>query len=194
MIRTQEFLVLLMFFVIVITMMLLSNRRLIQIRSDIDGFTYTVGEVSSTREANMLAKLKQTMEQFRDKLYNERNNHIEFKPYIEQLKERFTIKTEISETPIGSGYTSYTVNKGEKLSFCLRSKDTGDIHDMNLMMYVALHELSHIACPEEDHTPLFWKIFGFFAQQAVNQGVYKKIDFNSEAEEYCGMRIASSVV
>src|SRR5438445_471854 len=79
--------------------------------------------------------------------------------YIEQLKERMS-NVIISESSENNGYTSYSINKGEQIVFCLRSKkDNNHLHDLNLLMYVALHEMAHVACPEIGHTDLFKEIF-----------------------------------
>ena len=103
-------------------------------------------------------------------------------------------KTQVYETEPGSQYTSYSVNKGEELVFCLRSKEDNSLHDINLMMYVALHEISHIACPEIGHTPLFKKIFAFFTEKANELNLYNIIDYAEEPKEYCGMILSSSIV
>ena len=90
----------------------------------------------------------------------------------ERLKQKFDPRV-MSESPSDAKYTSYSVNKGEELVFCVRSKKTGKIHDLNLLMYVALHEIAHIACPEQGHTPLFKKIFAFLTEQALKLKLYK---------------------
>ena len=61
-------------------------------------------------------------------------------------------------------------------------------------MYVALHEIAHIACPEYGHTDLFKKIFAFFVLVAMNIGIYKKIDFNYDPVDYCGLTITESII
>ena len=79
--------------------------------------------------------------------------------------------------------------------FCLRSKKHKDIlHDFNLVMYVALHELSHVACPSYGHGDEFKKVFAFIATVAVDIGIYKKIEFNFKPEEYCGLTITDSII
>lgn len=69
-----------------------------------------------------------------------------------------------------------------------------NIHEFNLVMYVLLHEISHVACPEYDHTPLFKKIFRFICQEAIDVGLYEKIDFVNTPKEYCGMGINESII
>ena len=56
-------------------------------------------------------------------------------------------------------------------------------------MYVALHELSHIACPEIGHPPLFRDVFAFLTKNAKEMGLYEEIDFNINPHEYCGLII-----
>ena len=88
----------------------------------------------------------------------------------------------------------YSVNKGEQIVFCLRSKNTGKLHSLNLVMYVALHEMAHVACPEYGHTKLFKKIFAFFTKTAIEMGIYERIPFNQRPEEYCGLTITDSII
>jgi predicted metal-dependent hydrolase len=123
----------------------------------------------------------------------------EFKPYILQLKEKIK-DVVIKESASNTVYTSYTVNKGEQIIFCIRSKslsnmlNTNNIHDINLIMYVALHEISHVACPEYNHTPLFKKIFKFICEEAIEMGIYNKIEFSISPKEYCGMTINDTII
>lgn len=192
--KNGEFIVFLLFFIIIITILVMQKNNIVYIKSDIDGFTY---EVQDTEEkdkvATILATLKNNIKIFTDKIYLDKEKYPEYKTYIEDMYKRIQ-NVKISETPINSSYTSYTIDKGEEISFCVRSKKTGKLHDINLMMYVTLHELGHVACPEKDHTELFWKIFGFFATRAIEMGLYKKTDFNISSVEYCGLEISDSVV
>jgi len=90
----------------------------------------------------------------------------QFIEYIDQLYERIdgVIITEMNND---KRHTSYSVNKGEKLVFCIRSRkypNIDEFHDMNLLMYVVLHEMSHVARPfsnDDPHDPPFDDIFYF---------------------------------
>lgn len=116
----------------------------------------------------------------------------EYKIYINQ----FVTKSKnliLYESKPGSKYTSYTINKGEEMVICLRSKN-GKLHDINIITYVVLHELSHIACPEIDHTELFKRIFKFFIETAVTLGIYENINYNINPADYCGMVIRENLV
>lgn len=100
----------------------------------------------------------------------------------------------LSEGSITSGYTSYSVNKGEKVILCIRQSDKSFV-DKNIILYVAIHELAHIYTHQEvGHTDLFWKNFKFLIEEAVSIGIYKKEDYSKYPKDYCGIKITSSVI
>ncbi len=99
----------------------------------------------------------------------------------------------ISEGSIESGYTSYSVNKGEKLILCIRQQDNSFVKK-NVIMYVAIHELSHIMTSEVGHTDMFWGNFKFLLEEAIDLKLYEKENFNNKPQEYCGIKITNSVV
>lgn len=102
--------------------------------------------------------------------------------------------TKITEVPGKSGSTSFNVNKGEQLSFCLRYKDTDKLHDLNTVVYVGVHEISHSACHEIGHTRLFNKIFHLYLKEAVNLNLYKYENYEKESIYYCGMHLYSQIL
>ena len=111
--------------------------------------------------------------------------------YIKNLKESFNPEY-ITENIPGSIYVAYSVNKGEELSLCIRDKDTEAFIDNNTIIFVAIHELSHIMTPETGHTPLFWDNMKFLLEQASSQGIYMHVDYSQSPVEYCGMDINST--
>ncbi len=168
------------------------------IKSDVDGNYYLVRNTDDKNQAaNMLAKIHLDILKLSNFLEKNKNNdkYKEYKEYIELLHKK-SPSIILVESTQDSAYTSYSVNKGEQIVFCLRTKRTGnEIHDYNLVMYVVLHEISHVACPVYDnHGPLFRKIFAFLTKEAINLGIYKRIDFNSKSENYCGMEITDSII
>ena len=130
-------------------------------------------------------------------MYENRNKkeYLSYKEYIERLYEQAP-KIIIVESTKDSKYTSYSVNKGEQIVFCLRKRLLpNNLHDINLMMYVVLHEISHVACPIYDnHGPLFRKIFNFITIYAIKLGIYEKINFREDPVDYCGLLITDSIV
>lgn len=145
--------------------------------------------------AKLLATLVDRMYKLRNYLINNKKKYEEYEEYINLLETNLnTERTTIYENIPDSNLTSYTINKGEELGFCLKSKITGKFHDINLLMYVAIHEMAHIACPEIGHDELFKNIFMFLTIEAINMGLYKKTDYESNNVEYCGIILSSSIV
>jgi hypothetical protein len=99
----------------------------------------------------------------------------------------------LSEGGTEVGYTSYSVNKGEKIVMCLRQPDERFVEE-NVLVYVAVHELGHLMTDEVGHTPKFWANFKRLAAEAVAIGVYTRVDFGDKPEPYCGISITSSVI
>jgi hypothetical protein len=99
----------------------------------------------------------------------------------------------LSEGGTEIGYTSYSVNKGEKIVMCLRQRDDSFV-DENVLVYVAVHELAHLMTEEIGHLPQFWDNFKRLAKEAVAIGVYTPVDFEARPEPYCGISITSSVI
>ena len=171
-------------------------RSMTFLKSPLDNNYYMVRELSDKDTAIiMLSTIKLNIIKLNDYLVkNKDDKYKEYNLYIEQLNDRIQSVT-IAESRETSSSTSYSVNKGEELVFCLRSKkEWNKFHNFNTIMYVALHEISHIACPEYGHGPLFKKIFAFITQVAIELNIYVHVDFNKSPEEYCGIYITESII
>jgi len=163
--------------------------NLVKIKSPIDNESYWVRDKNNKiKAANTLANIKINMKKLINYLQINQNKFPENMSYIKDLVSR-TKKINIMETPQDDKYTSYTINKGEKIVFCIRSKLLDNIHDMNTLMYVVIHEMSHVGCPEYGHTALFKKIFKFLLQQSIIIEIYDPIDYRINPQNYCGMTI-----
>ena len=166
------------------------------LQSPIDNNYYMIRDLSDkTTAVIMLSTIRLNILKLNNYLVKNKNDkYKEYKTYIEQLDDRIKGVT-IAESRESSASTSYSVNKGEELVFCLRSKkEWNKFHNFNTIMYVALHEISHIACPEYGHGPLFKKIFAFITQVAIEINIYTQTDFNKTPEEYCGIYITESII
>lgn len=98
-----------------------------------------------------------------------------------------------SETTPDAKYTSYSVNKGEKIVFCLRDKKDGEyLVKENIMTFVAIHELGHLMTKSIGHEPEFWNSFKLLLKIAIDNGLYKNINFNSTPKDYCGIKITDT--
>jgi hypothetical protein len=185
------------------------NVGMVYCKSTIDGRYYMVRDLANKQDAaDLLSRIYKNMFFFSKKLLDNINRpHIyPYKIYIIQLNNNIK-NIVLRESSPHQETTSYTVNKGEKMVLCLRTGETNilykeniknifntNLHNINLIMYVVLHEMAHIACPEYDHTELFKKIFNFLCKQAIDMGLYSKINFESNPEEYCGIVINDSII
>jgi len=189
--------IIIIFVCVIITLLRIEKYEVKYIKSDIDGEEYLVRDLPDKQQAsNLLAKVKKNMMTLVNYLYEHKDEkeNKEYVQYIMQLKNRL-VGVVINESADDSAYTSYSVNKGEQIVFCLRSKRIlNKLHDLNLVMYVALHEMAHVGCPEYGHTALFKKIFAFLCTVAIKIGIYSKVNFNFDPTEYCGLMITESII
>jgi predicted metal-dependent hydrolase len=183
--------------VIFIYIFLFHNKKNVILVTGKDNFNkYLVYNDDKKKEsALLLENITDNMFKLSTYLYSNKNNFPEFNEYIKQLHRNLNKdRTLIYENDPRSDLTSFSVNKGEELAFCLKSKKTGQIHEYNLIMYVALHEMAHIACPEIGHGELFKKIFRFLTEQAIEIKIYNYDDYDSKPVEYCGMLLSSTIL
>ena len=61
-----------------------------------------------------------------------------------------------------------------------------------MIAFVAIHEMGHIATISTGHTPEFWDNFRWLLEEAIQIGIYRKQDFKSKPEPYCGITITDS--
>lgn len=91
----------------------------------------------------------------------------------------------LGKISIYSGSSSYTVDK-QHIYLCLSDK-SGNFYDMNTLMDVVLHEISHVICDELDHTAEFNRIFRILKAQANVIGIYdSSIPFDRSYCSGCG--------
>lgn len=153
-----------------------------------DGEAYQVqSRPDKQRAADLLADIRERLQQL--------TRHLEKAEPDDARTRRLVLNfrpERISEGPDDSKYTSYSVNKGERLVFCLRQKDAArTLMDLNTMVFVAIHELAHICTVSVGHTPDFWDNMRWLLQHAINIGAYADQDFK-KPKEYCGIQITSS--
>lgn len=111
---------------------------------------------------------------------------------VRQLYENFDPDA-IHEGSHTSGYTSFSVSKGESITLCIRQSDLSFV-DANTVTYVAVHELGHLMSATIGHDQLFWTNFKRLLTEAIKEGVYERVDFAATPEPYCGIQITSSVI
>ena len=157
--------------------------------STVDGNKYCVRErskleLASNKLATVTQQLKQLVKHV-SKTFPERTNVI-------RLNEGFNPK-KISETLPTSEYTAYSENKGEKIAFCLNTEKKGNtLIDDNTLLFVGIHEISHIATESVGHTNEFWANFKFLLQEAEKINIYTPVDYKKKPQKYCSMEITDN--
>ena len=122
----------------------------------------------------------------------ENSMKMKLKDDIERLISNFNSDA-FSETTPDSKYTSYSVNKGEKVVFCIRDKKEGEkLVKENIMTFVSIHEMAHLMTKSIGHDPEFWNNMRILLKISIDNGLYKNIDFNSTPKDYCGVKITDT--
>jgi predicted metal-dependent hydrolase len=155
--------------------------------STIDNREYLVQPKEDAQEAaNLIAQIRAKVSLLIDHLIK---SNYDNDSRIIMLKKNYN-PNNFKEGVDDPEYTSYSINKGEKIVLCLRNKDK--LVDINTLLFVVLHEVAHIATEEIGHTPDFWDNFRWILEESINIGIYTKQEFNKKPVEYCGMTITSS--
>ena len=140
----------------------------------------------SQEAANLIAEIRQRLVTLVNHIYKSYPPNEEM---VVLLHENFNPDV-LKEGTEGNGKTtSYSINKGEEIILCLRNKNK--LMDINIMMYVAIHELAHLANRTVGHDSSFWETFATLLREAINIGVYQHHEFDKKPVEYCGMTITS---
>ena len=156
------------------------------VTSTVDNKDYLVRSLPDKQEAaDLLANIRQRLE----KTVLHLQENFQEDERTDRLLKNFR-SDRLSEGSENSKYTSYSINKGEKIVLCLRSRDKAKkLVDLNTMTFVALHELAHLATLSIGHTKEFWDNFKWILKEAIKIKIYTYQDFNSKPEGYCGIQI-----
>lgn len=112
---------------------------------------------------------------------------------VDALESKY-VRGVISEAVIQAGSTSYTIDK-TSIHVCLRSRDDErQIYDINTLMYVVLHEMSHLVSTSVGHNQEFKKIFRYLVSNAIKANVYTYVDYSKNNVHYCGMNLTTNIL
>lgn len=180
--------VLILFFAIVLS--LLYKYHLLELfleyRNSSNGKRYGIQEKlrNSPTALELLTKIDNSMSAFITKLHAKYPDDARVKRLTKGYKH---VKMEETTEEPGDDNTSFTINKGELLSICLREdKDGRPFHDYNTLCFVVIHELAHIASVSEGHNYEFIENFKFLLKEAVAMGYYSPVDYSKHPFMYCG--------
>ena len=192
--------ILIIIFLSIMCIFIIIHKNEVSFEETYSGEEYIVRNLNDKKDAaekidEMKKRLKKLINYIDDLCEkNSKDNKLNFiKDYNKNIIRKFN-NIIFRESTDNSKFTSYSINKGEEIVFCLRSKENGEIHDINELMYVAIHEISHVGCPEIGHTPLFKNINIELLKHAINCGVYLYKDYNINPEEYCGIELNNNIL
>ena len=156
--------------------------------SGLDGNKYCVRERAKIdKAADLLASTTNKCKQLVDYIYQKYQDN----DFAQRLKSGFNPQR-IVETLPTSEFTAYSENKGEKIAFCLNPKKNGNIDDLideHTLMFVAIHELSHVGTKSIGHKTDFWENFKFLLTEAKEAGIHEPVDYKKKPTEFCSMAI-----
>lgn len=177
--------------------------KIVGVRSQLDGRMYYVQDKPDKQAAadtlsqvrSKMIALVECVKSSNGSIPGLDNDEDKFGSYASRaarLDSRFN-PDKIAEGNEDIRYTTYTLNKGEKVVFCLRARGQNDrVHDLAMMTFVAIHEMGHIASVTEHHTPEFHSNFKWLLQHAVKCGIYTPEDFNTKPRKYCGIDVTDT--
>jgi hypothetical protein len=161
------------------------------VKSNLCGNSFLVRNLEDKQEAadrlSMIRDRLLRLMKYLEQTYNDR-------PFVKQILRNFDANPErFAESTPDAAYTSYSVNKGEKIFMCLRQRDDKEeLVDENVLIFVALHEMSHIGTASIGHTKEFWNHFAWLLEKAETINIYKYQNFAAHPVEYCGVHITDS--
>ena len=158
--------------------------------STVDGNKYCVRERAKIKmAADLLASMTVDCKKLIDYVKNKYSDHEGVKRLVKGYNPQ-----KIVETLPTSQYTAYSENKGEKLAFCLNEKkgDLDNLIDKHTLMYVAIHELSHVMTKSIGHKTDFWENFKFLLENAKESGIHEPVNYKKKPREYCSMKISDN--
>lgn len=181
-----------------------SYSEITYVKSDLDNKTYMIRRGHSKsleflkQSADTLAEINGRIEKLIIFLDSNYANDPSKNYFIKKLKANYNPSI-ISEAEIDPRYTTYTIDK-EDMHICLRTRDKiENIYDINILMYVVLHELSHLCNYDRSgeaiigHGNEFRSIFRFLVENSINMGIYSYTDYTKTPVEYCGISISSQI-
>lgn len=173
------------------TWWLLHHANFVQVKSNVDGKVYQVRKGPQQQSvADRLGEIRQALEKL--VLFASQDPRYSNDPRVLRLARRWPY-TSISETSSHSTDAAFSYNKGQTIAFCVRDK-AGALEDLNTSLFVAIHELAHVATAGYNgHDTEFWENMRFLLKMAIEDlGIYQYRPYERQPTSYCGHDIARS--
>jgi hypothetical protein len=179
--------------------------EVIYVQSDMDNHKYMIRRGKNKPQsylknsANALAEINNRVQKLIIHLKKRYQTDPTKDYFIRKLEANYNPSV-LSEAAIDSRYTTFTVDKKD-MHICLRTRDQNEtLYDVNLLMYVVLHELAHLCNYNKagfainGHGVEFLYIFKVLVAEAINIGVYQNTNYAAKPQEYCGIMINSTIL
>jgi hypothetical protein len=188
----KETILIIMFLSIVFVFIFIHSSE-VSFQESFSGEQYLVRNLDDKdKAADLLYNIKTRLKKLIDYINNDcLKNETERTKFINQYNKSILNKFNYI---IFRESTDNSINKGEEIVFCLRSIPDNKLHNINELMYVAIHEIAHVGCPEIGHTSLFKKINLELLKYAIDCGVYSYKNYNALPEQYCGILLSNNIL
>lgn len=177
--------------IILFTMYIFRSDFLIEHKAVSCDRTFLVLDSRKSKEsAKMLCEVSQRLDKLMEHL-----NKFASDPAVSQLIRRYSdLKL------VESSDSAYTMNKAaghfDKVHLCLQKNEK--YFDINTIMFVAIHELTHIMSTRydilDDHPREFWISNKFLLIEAEKIGIINNINYAVSPVHYCAKTIDSNPV
>lgn len=121
----------------------------------------------------------------------EKRGTVRQEEFFTRVLENYNPDAVFENDPSPGEETSYVSNKGNEFGICLRQKDgnIGQLHEISILKFVMLHELTHLGCLSYGHNDEFWASFKMVLNEAVETGLYTPKDYSKTENitNYCGL-------
>ena len=146
------------------------------------------------RTPDIIGRLDVFIDKFIAYLDGRNPNDRRVKRLVNRLDKRNNANNsvKIEESPFEPDTSSYTLNKGDLIALCVRNKETKEFHDYQLLLFVVIHELAHVASVSMGHGREFIDTFKWLLGQAAESGMYQPVDYSKAPVTYCGVRVTNN--
>lgn len=171
------------------------------IRSVLDNREYSVRKNGKQQtKADLLALIRLKLETI---VKSVENSNYSTNPAIVRLTTNWNKGVTIKEIGNLETDAAYVINK-QHMSFCLPEGTADSLDKINLMTYVAIHELAHIMSDEVGHGEEFVSNFEFLLNYSKKLKytdpftkeqlpVYIQLDKLNTPDNYCGVSLVNSI-